>query len=112
MQNKSFVKNLFLVIKTAIINAQILTCSIKSYSRYLSLCFIDAFFKLKYYLLQISANQPRDPHCGRISDFQPVIGQVIGPHPIIKLLETSPPLKLQSDRTSMNQVMTALSHIR
>ena len=44
MQDKSFVKNLFLVIKTAIINTQILTCSIKSYSRDLSLCFIDAFF--------------------------------------------------------------------
>ena len=38
------------------------------------------FFLLKYYLLQISANQTSEPHCGRISDFQPMIGQAIGPH--------------------------------
>ena len=37
-------KNFFLVIKTAIINTQILKISIKSYSRDLSLWFIDAFF--------------------------------------------------------------------
>ena len=41
--NIKIVKNFFLVIKTAIINTQILTCSIKWYSRDLSLCFIDAF---------------------------------------------------------------------
>ena len=54
--NIKIVKNFFLVIKTAIINTQILTISIKSYSRDLSLWFIDAFL-LKFYLLQISANQ-------------------------------------------------------
>ena len=69
-------------------------------------------FLLKFYHLQISANQTREPHCGRISDFQPVIGQANGPHRIIKLLETSPPLKLESDRPRMYQVMTAPSHIR
>ena len=37
-------KNYFLVNKTAIIPTQILTISIKSYSRDLSLWFIDAFF--------------------------------------------------------------------
>ena len=42
--NIKIVKNLFLVNKTAIIPTQILTISIKSYSRDLSLCFIDAFF--------------------------------------------------------------------
>ena len=42
--NIKIVKNFFLVIKTAIINTQFLTCSIKWYSRDLSLCFIDAFF--------------------------------------------------------------------
>ena len=54
--NIKIVKNFILVIKTAIINTQILTISIKSYSRDLSLWFIDAFL-LKFYLLQISANQ-------------------------------------------------------
>ena len=105
------VKNLFLVIKSAIINTQILTISMKSYSRDLSLWFMDAFL-LKFYLLQISANQTTEPHCGRISNLQPMIGQAIGPHRIIKLLETSPPSKLESDRPRMHQVMTALSHIR
>ena len=42
--NIKIVKNFFLVIKTAIINTQIVTISIKSYSRDLSLWFIDAFF--------------------------------------------------------------------
>ena len=55
--NIKIVKNFFLVI----INTQILTISIKSYSRDLSLCFIDAFL-LKFYLLQISANQTTEPH--------------------------------------------------
>ena len=42
--NIKIVKNFFLVIKTAIINTQMLTISIKSYSRYISLRSIDAFF--------------------------------------------------------------------
>ena len=41
--NIKIVKNFFLVIKSAIINTQILTISIKSYSRDLSLWFIDTF---------------------------------------------------------------------
>ena len=42
--NIKIVKNFILVLKTAIISTQILTISIKSYSRDLSLWFIDAFF--------------------------------------------------------------------
>ena len=48
--NIKIVKNFFLVKKTAIMNTQILTISIRSYSRDLSLWFIDAFL-LKFYLL-------------------------------------------------------------
>ena len=103
--------NLFLVIKTAITDTQILIFSIKSYSRYLLLRFIDVFL-LKFYLLQILANQTRESHCGRILNLQPTIGQANGPHRIIKLLETSSPSKLESDRPRMYQVMTAPNHIR
>ena len=42
--NIKTVKNFFLVIKTAIINTQILTISIKSYYPDLSIWFIDPFF--------------------------------------------------------------------
>ena len=111
--NIKILKNFFLVNKTAIINTQILTIAIKSSSRArLSLWFIDAFFSLKFYHLQISANQTTEPHCGRKSNIQPMIGQAIGPHCIIKLLETSPPSKLESNQPRMYQVMTALSQIR
>ena len=40
-----------------------------------------------------------------------MIGQAIGPHRIIKLLETSPPSKLESDRPRMYQVMTAANKV-
>ena len=109
--NIKIVMNLFLVIKTAITDTQILIFSIKSYSRYLLLRFIDVFL-LKFYLLQILANQTREPHCGRTLNLQPTIGQANGPHRIIKLLETSSPSKLESDRPRMYQVMTAPNHIR
>ena len=42
--NIKIVENFILVIKTAIISTQILTISIKSYSREILLWFIDAFF--------------------------------------------------------------------
>ena len=102
-------KNFFLVIKTAIINTQILTISIKSYYRDLSLWFIDAFF-IK--ILPFTDFSKPEPHCGRISDFHPMTGQATGPRRIINLLETGPPSKLESDRPRMYQMMTALSHIR
>ena len=52
--NIKIVKNFILVIKTTIINTQILTISIKSYSRDLSLWFIDAFFywNFTFYIFQ------------------------------------------------------------
>ena len=69
--NIKIVKNFFLVIKTAIINTQILTCSIKWYSRDLSLCFIDAFFNWNFTIYRFQQTRPENLIVAEYQTFNP-----------------------------------------
>ena len=64
-------RNVFLVNKTAIINTQILTISIKSYSSELLLWFIDAFFNWNFTIYKFQQTRPENLIVAEYQTFNP-----------------------------------------
>ena len=70
--NIKIAKNFYLVIKTGIINTQILTIAIKLYSRArVSLWFIDAFFNWNFTIYRFQQTRPENLIVAEYQTFNP-----------------------------------------